>query len=152
MRSLVSLAVVCAVVVSMVAVPLAGDQFVGDAAEVGVVMAALAAADLVISTVAGGGGTGDVCGYNGDNGELATTKKLNHPYGVAVDESGNLYIADADAYDAQLNDLAAHLLTDLPLAQGALRDDIALLAVERDILPDPASGCGEIGIHAILRG
>jgi sugar lactone lactonase YvrE len=42
-----------------------------------------------ISTVAGTG-TG---GYNGD-GEAATSAELNGPQGVAVDKSGNLYIAD----------------------------------------------------------
>jgi len=35
----------------------------------------------------------NTCGYNGD-GIAATTADLNSPYGVAVDASGNLYIAD----------------------------------------------------------
>jgi YVTN family beta-propeller protein len=35
----------------------------------------------------------NTCGYNGD-GIAATTADLNSPYGVAVDKSGNLYIAD----------------------------------------------------------
>lgn len=34
-------------------------------------------------------------GYNGD-GRLATSSNLNHPLGVAVDRSGNVYIADFD--------------------------------------------------------
>ncbi|MFB5761966.1 cadherin-like beta sandwich domain-containing protein [Paenibacillus medicaginis] len=42
-----------------------------------------------ISTVAG---TGEA-GYSGDGG-AATTAQLNNPFGVAVDNSGNLYIAD----------------------------------------------------------
>jgi sugar lactone lactonase YvrE len=42
-----------------------------------------------ISTVAGNG----TAGYGGD-GAAATSAKLNNPYGVAVDSSGNLYIAD----------------------------------------------------------
>ncbi|MEU4345688.1 hypothetical protein AB0H00_31310 [Nocardia sp. NPDC023852] len=45
--------------------------------------------DGVITTVAGTGNWG----YNGDN-KLAINAKLNEPTGVAVDEAGNLYIAD----------------------------------------------------------
>jgi sugar lactone lactonase YvrE len=44
-----------------------------------------------ITTVAGQGPT--LGGYSGDNGP-ATAAKLNQPSGVAVDTSGNLYIAD----------------------------------------------------------
>ncbi|OJW74992.1 MULTISPECIES: NHL repeat-containing protein [unclassified Spirosoma] len=43
----------------------------------------------VITTVAGTG----TYGYSGDGG-LATSAQLNNPYNVAVDGSGNLYIAD----------------------------------------------------------
>jgi uncharacterized protein (TIGR03437 family) len=42
-----------------------------------------------ITTVAGNG----TRGYSGDGG-LATSAELNNPYNVAVDRSGNLYIAD----------------------------------------------------------
>ena len=45
----------------------------------------------VITTVAGNG----VAGFSGDSG-LATSASLNNPTGVAVDASGNLYIADRD--------------------------------------------------------
>jgi len=45
--------------------------------------------DYTISTVAGNGATG----FNGDGG-LATNTSLYHPFDVAVDSSGNLYIAD----------------------------------------------------------
>jgi len=44
-----------------------------------------------ITTVAGTG----VAGYNGD-GESATTAQLDDPYGVFVDSSGNIFIADTD--------------------------------------------------------
>ena len=44
----------------------------------------------IISTVAGTGSAG----YSGDNG-AATAAELNNPYGVAVDDSGNIYIGDS---------------------------------------------------------
>jgi sugar lactone lactonase YvrE len=47
-----------------------------------------------VSTVAGSGGTGPVCGpFGGDNGP-ATEATLNAPGDVAVDSHGNLFIAD----------------------------------------------------------
>jgi len=33
------------------------------------------------------------CGYSGDGG-LATSAQINQPYGVALDSSGNFFIAD----------------------------------------------------------
>jgi hypothetical protein len=47
------------------------------------------AATQRISTVAGSGGRD----YSGDGGP-ATAARLNFPYGVAVDASGNIFIAD----------------------------------------------------------
>jgi trimeric autotransporter adhesin len=44
----------------------------------------------VVSIVAG---VLNTCGYNSD-GIAATTAQLNGPYSVAVDASGNLFIAD----------------------------------------------------------
>lgn len=43
----------------------------------------------IITTVAGKGTEG----YSGDNGS-ATGAQLNRPFGVAVDSTGNIYIAD----------------------------------------------------------
>ena len=45
----------------------------------------------IITTVAGNGTNG----YSGDGG-AATNAELNDPYGVAVDATGNLFIADSD--------------------------------------------------------
>src|SRR5208337_2263721 len=45
----------------------------------------------IITTVAGNG----IAGFGGDHGP-ASQAQLNHPEGVAVDASGNLYIADTD--------------------------------------------------------
>ena len=45
----------------------------------------------IITTVAGTGGSN---GYSGDGG-LATSAKLNGPYGVAIDAAGNICIADS---------------------------------------------------------
>ena len=45
----------------------------------------------IIETVAGSG----VAGYSGDHG-LATNAELNGPSGIAVDDSGNLYISDTN--------------------------------------------------------
>lgn len=45
----------------------------------------------IITTVAGNG----ILGYSGDGGQ-ATDAEFNAPYGVAVDDSGNIYIADQD--------------------------------------------------------
>src|ERR1700680_2695764 len=44
----------------------------------------------IITTVAGNG----TAGFTGDNAS-ATSAELNNPTGVAVDSSGNLYIADS---------------------------------------------------------
>ena len=48
----------------------------------------------VISTVAGAGSTGESGGGFGGDGYPATAAQLNFPSGVALDGSGNLYIAD----------------------------------------------------------
>ena len=49
----------------------------------------------IISTVAGGSGSNvDYGGFSGDNG-IATNAQLSWPESVAVDNNGNLYIADS---------------------------------------------------------
>lgn len=47
----------------------------------------------IINTVAGSGETA----YSGDNG-LATATAVPHPFGIAIDASGNLFIADASIH------------------------------------------------------
>jgi len=60
----------------------------------------------VISTVAGSG----VAGYRGDSGP-ATTARLNGPMGVAVDASGNIYIADTGNDTIRKVDAAGNIST-----------------------------------------
>jgi trimeric autotransporter adhesin len=53
------------------------------------VILAIQSQSQIISTIAGNGNGG----YNGDD-IPATSAELAHPYGVALDKSGNIYIAD----------------------------------------------------------
>jgi sugar lactone lactonase YvrE len=46
--------------------------------------------DGAVTSIAGNG----VCGYSGDGGP-ATAAQLTFPSGIAVDASGNIYVADA---------------------------------------------------------
>ena len=77
-----------------IAVDTAGDLYIADTNNQ--VIRAVSASTGVINTVAGdyfgpfGAGFG---GYNGD-GVLATNATLNHPYSIAFDTAGNLFIAD----------------------------------------------------------
>jgi sugar lactone lactonase YvrE len=60
----------------------------------------------IISTVAGTG----TLGYNGD-GIPAISAKLNYPTDVAVDTSGNIYIADEDNYRVRMVNAAGTIYT-----------------------------------------
>ena len=71
-----------------VAVDAAGNLYIAD--NVDSVVRKVTASTGVIATVAGTG----TAGYSGDGG-AATSARLNQPYGVALDGSGNLYIADS---------------------------------------------------------
>lgn len=48
----------------------------------------------IITTVAGSGPAGSYLGEYGGDGGLATQARLSQPYGIALDSTGNLYIAD----------------------------------------------------------
>ncbi len=71
-----------------IAVDAAGNLFIADSGNN--VIRKVNAFTNLITTVAGNGAGG----YSGDGGQ-ATAAKLNAPYGIAVDEFGNLYIADS---------------------------------------------------------
>ena len=71
-----------------VAIDAAGNLYIADQANHRV--RKVSGSSGVINTVAGTGSTG----YNGDN-IAAASATLSYPAGVAVDSSGNLYIADA---------------------------------------------------------
>ena len=64
-----------------------GNLFIADASNC--VIRKVAAGTGIITTVAGNG----ICAFNGDN-LPATSAALNDPYGLIVDDAGNLYIAD----------------------------------------------------------
>jgi sugar lactone lactonase YvrE len=66
-----------------------GDLFIADTFDD--VVREVNGATGVITTVAGDGS--GISGYSGDDGQ-ATAAKLDHPEGVAVDSSGDLFIAD----------------------------------------------------------
>src|SRR5271168_4683166 len=67
----------------------------------------IVASSGVINTVAGVAGT---CGYNGD-GIAATSARLYFPQGVALDGSGNLYIADINNSLVRRVDLTSGIIT-----------------------------------------
>jgi uncharacterized protein (TIGR03437 family) len=74
----------------VVATP-AGDLFISDYNNE--VIRMVSGITGIITTVAGEPNNGT--GYTGDGG-LATNAQFNHPTGLALDASGNLYVADAD--------------------------------------------------------
>jgi sugar lactone lactonase YvrE len=74
---------------SGVAVDSAGNLYIADSNNQ--VIRKVAAGTGTISTVAGNG----TSGFSGD-GSAATSAELAHPFGIAVDSVGNLYIGDTD--------------------------------------------------------
>jgi trimeric autotransporter adhesin len=70
-----------------VTVDRSGNVFIADTTNC--VIRKVSSPNAQISTVAGTA----TCGYSGDGG-LATSAQVNQPYGVAVDSSGNIFMAD----------------------------------------------------------
>ncbi|MEK3910225.1 InlB B-repeat-containing protein [Paenibacillus sp. FSL H7-0331] len=71
-----------------------------------------------ISTIAGTG----VSGYSGDGG-AATSAQLNYPKGVAVDSSGNVYIADRDNHRIRKVDASGKISTIAGTGTGGYNKD-----------------------------
>ena len=65
------------------------------------------AAGTGIISIAAGNGTG---GYSGDSGP-ATSAELNYPHALALDASGNLYIADTDNYAIRMVSPSTGIIT-----------------------------------------
>src|SRR5207253_753443 len=61
----------------------------------------------IVTTVAGTGGDD---GYTGDGGP-ATLAKMNDPTGIAVDKSGNMYIADSENQVIRKVDAKTRIIT-----------------------------------------
>jgi len=75
---------------TMVAVNAVGNLFIADS---GNNVIRKVDTNGIITTVAGDQSTG---GSFGGDGDVATNASFNYPYGVALDPSGNLFIADAN--------------------------------------------------------
>jgi sugar lactone lactonase YvrE len=87
-----------------VAVDASGNLYIADLANNRIRKVAVGTG--IISTVAGNG----TAGYSGDGG-AATSAELNYPYGVAVDASGNLYIADTFSSRIRMVSAATGIIT-----------------------------------------
>ena len=81
----------------------AGNMFIADASNN--VIRMVAAGTGLISTVAGDG----TAGFGGD-GAAATLAKLNTPVGVAIDGSGNIYIADQINHRIRMLDVSTGII------------------------------------------
>lgn len=88
----------------------AGNLYVADDANS--VIRKISASTGIITTVAGNGVNAGTSGgaFNGDGG-LATNAELNHPFGVAVDSSGNLFISDTSNQRVRKVDAETGIIT-----------------------------------------
>jgi hypothetical protein len=82
----------------------------------------------VVLRIAGG----DLSGFGGDGGP-ATEAHLNEPYDVAVDDQGNIYIADRGNYRIRMVDPSGIIRTVAGKGQMAGSDQDGIPAVEAQI-------------------
>jgi streptogramin lyase len=87
----------------------------------------------VITTVAGNGNAG----YSGDGGP-ATSASLSFPFGVAVDGSGNLYIADS--YNNRIRKVEHPISTITFLTSNANRTTTQNLVLTATVSPSDVTG------------
>ena len=87
-----------------IALDTSGDLFIADTGDD--VVREVNASTHVITTLAGNG----VYGYVGDNGPAAAAE-LNHPYAIAVDSSGDLFIADMFNQEIREINASTHVIT-----------------------------------------
>lgn len=88
-----------------VAVDAAGNLYIADTDNS--VIRLVTASTGIISTYAG---VGETAGFSGD-GSPATSAELSYPQGVALDRSGNLYIADSGNCLIRRVDAHSHIIT-----------------------------------------
>lgn len=95
-----------------------------------------------ISTVAGDPTATPPCAYAGDGGP-ATAAQLNNPYSVAVDGSGNIYIADTTNSAIRVVNTGSQAITiaGVTIQPGAIQT----VAGNGTACTDPSSGCGDNG-------
>ncbi|HEX8817215.1 MAG TPA: hypothetical protein VF753_17100 [Terriglobales bacterium] len=113
-----------------------GDVFIADTQDS--VIREIVAATGDIQTIAGNA----TSGYSGDAGP-ATAAELSGPYGVALDGSGNVYIADTGNSAVRVVNTGAAAVT---IAGVTIQPGyIATVAGNGTACADPSAGCGDTG-------
>jgi len=121
------------------AVDSAGNLYIADSGNH--VIRMVSAATQKITTVAGTG----TLGYNGDN-LPATKAELNYPLGVAVDASGNIFIADSQNFRIRMVTASTGAITTIAgTGEPGWGGDgyyatIGLMTFPSDVLLDPSTG------------
>jgi trimeric autotransporter adhesin len=104
----------------------AGNLYISD--EANNVVRKVTASTGIISTVAGNGDeAGTAFGGSSGDGGLATHAELNHPWGLAMDSAGDLFIADTGNYRIQEVNASTGIITTVAsLHSGANPEGLAL--------------------------